>query len=101
MDSETNILQLPTEVMIEIFEYIQYRDNVRLVCHRFYEIICLMENIGEKITIHDERMVNIINFKKNNLFNLKFIAQRIFRFNSQFSTTNKRNQNTTVNQSIT
>lgn len=53
------ILLLPAEVLIEIFSYIQHRDDVRLVCHRFNEVICLMENEGAKVVIHDERMVSL------------------------------------------
>jgi hypothetical protein len=52
------ILLLPTEVLIEIFSYVQHRDNIRLICHRFYEVLCLMESYGGKIVIQDERIVN-------------------------------------------
>lgn len=55
------IVTLPTEVLIKIFSHIQYRDNVTLTCHRFYEIICLMKTKGgEKIVIRDERMVKAL-----------------------------------------
>lgn len=62
MDSEIEVpkvLQLPAEVLIEIFSYVQYRDDVRLVCHQFYEVICLMESVGGKIVVRDERMVKL------------------------------------------
>lgn len=60
MDTENEVplvLQLPTEILIEILSRIQHRDDVRLACHRFYEVICLMEFEGGKIAIQDERMV--------------------------------------------
>lgn len=53
----SKVLTLPSEVLIEIFSYVQYRDDIKLVCHRFYQVICLMESEGGIIVIRDERMV--------------------------------------------
>lgn len=60
MDPENElpkVLLLPAEVLIEIFSYIQHRDDIRLACHRFYEIVCLMESESGKIAVPDENMV--------------------------------------------
>lgn len=54
---EFKILQLPTEVIVKIFSYVQMRDAIPLVCQRFYEVLCLMERNMHQINICDERIV--------------------------------------------
>lgn len=52
-----SILEFPTEILVKILSYIQQRCYLPLVCHRFYEIICLLERNLYKIKI-SESMVS-------------------------------------------
>lgn len=52
------ILQLPSELLIEIFSYIKDHRHIPFVCHRFYQIICLMERNFCLLSIKDERTVS-------------------------------------------
>ena len=60
------ILQLPVELLIEIFSYITDHRYIPFVCHRFYQIICLMERHFCILSIKDERTVSrtiMMNYK--------------------------------------
>lgn len=54
----TKILQLPVEIIIEIFSYISDRRSLPFVCQRFYQIICFMERTFCILSIKDEKTVS-------------------------------------------
>ena len=53
-----SILQLPVEILIEIFNYITDHRYIPFVCHRFYQVICLMERNFCILSIKDESTVS-------------------------------------------
>lgn len=55
LESPDNFIsQLPTELLMNIFEYIPNRCNLSLVCLKFYEIICKIEQNIYQISIKDQ-----------------------------------------------
>lgn len=51
------ILQLPTELLIKLFEYIPERWSIALVCRQFYEVLCKVDKKSYKLVVRDEKMV--------------------------------------------
>lgn len=56
-DKEPSILLLPTELLIEIFEYVPYRWDISQVCRTFYEVLCTVDRNFHKLVVNDEKTV--------------------------------------------
>ncbi|XP_070494693.1 uncharacterized protein [Chironomus tepperi] len=67
-----SILQLPSELLIEIFSYITDHRYITFVCHRFYQIICLMQRNFCILSIKDENTL-----LRNEIFSSIISSQRI------------------------
>lgn len=65
MDGAKNLDELPTEILLHIFDYIPNKWNLSLVCWDFYEIICEIEREKFVIKLIDVRYLQ--NFSFNSL----------------------------------
>lgn len=53
---EPKILQLPTEVLLEIFGYLPERWDVSLACQSFYEVVCKLEMNSLCLSVKDDNV---------------------------------------------
>ena len=55
-----NIVQLPVEVLMEIFNYVPERCDISLVCQKFYETVCKLELNSKWLSVKDDNVSNIV-----------------------------------------
>lgn len=60
MNASKKLDELPTEVLLEIFNYVPNRWNLTLVCWDFYEIVCEVERERFSMNLTDVSFTIII-----------------------------------------
>jgi hypothetical protein len=57
-NQEAMILRLPNELLMKIIEYTPERFDISMVCVKFHDIVCTLEQKSHKIALKDEKMVS-------------------------------------------